>query len=824
MKRHALDSQWKVWQTVLVRGAGFPAKLVLDLASPGLLERADGVLELSQGLQAAQNRALGAVRSEYSGRPDKALLKIIKSLEAGRVVEPSGIGGLDADSMAVVQTHNAAVAARTEAIAALKIAIEEEDVRIGEIVRGYAGSPLLREAVTWQNPVLIERCFDQLTRAPAKATAKTRRYQRTVASYMQRYATKNDTIGFFGPVGWASIAEDGPSSIKPGPTLLAHREVYFEHWAIDTLATHLSSDGALRAYLMPRMNSAMRIEGTTLHLPISRTTELPLAFARAARAATGERYAHEIAAELAADAELELTIDDAYGLLDELVANGIITWTLEIPTSVAHPEAILRSLLEHIPDPDATAHALEALGELERLRDEVARSAGDADALGRSMAKLREAFTRITEADAERHGGQTYAGRTLLFLDSRRDLELSLDRHFLDPFAPTLGLLLQSSRWFTHTIAARTRTVLEAAYRELVQETGEPQVEFIRFFDKVGDHLLIGEKPPPIVVAAIAELQEKWARILGLKDANGAIELRAADIADRVASEFAASGAAWPSATYHSPDIMVIANGPDAFCAGRVSLVLGEVHVAVNSISPRVERQHPEAKSLVAARLEDIPVGQIAPVIGKGSWNNAASYSNRPGDLDIELGGTRSPRPRTHVIAAADLVLEEIDGNLRARTRDGTRTFELEELFDDNLTSIATGNFKLIPPLRHGPRVTVDGVVMMRESWRFETSELPFIGHMEPVDRLLAVRQFALQHQLPRFLFYKFPTEPKPLYLDLASPIYVDQFAHLARQAPHVALSEMKPDLRELWLTDANGELYTSELRIIAIDPVPWRR
>ena len=69
----------------------------------------------------------------------------------------------------------------------------------------------------------------------------------------------------------------------------------------------------------------------------------------------------------------------------------------------------------------------------------------------------------------------------------------------------------------------------------------------------------------------------------------------------------------------------------------------------------------------------------------------------------------------------------------------------------------------------------------------------------------------------------------KPVYVDFASPVSVDALAKLIRRgaredaATPVTVSEMLPDPRQCWLTDAQGNRYTSELRIVALNPESWR-
>jgi hypothetical protein len=210
-------------------------------------------------------------------------------------------------------------------------------------------------------------------------------------------------------------------------------------------------------------------------------------------------------------------------------------------------------------------------------------------------------------------------------------------------------------------------------------------------------------------------------------------------------------------------------------------------------------------------------------VVSKERAARADGFSILAGDLELELGVTRSWRPRGQVVEAGSLLVEPAEGSLRVRTRDGARGFALEQLLDSFLTNESTSHFKLLAPAPHRPRVSIDGLVVHRESWRFEASQLEFARVEDPVDRALAARRWARAHQLPRFVFYKVPQETKPCYLDLDSPHYVDLLAHLARKAPELAVSEMLPAIDQTWLPDAAGRRYACELRLVAVDPEPWR-
>src|SRR5665647_1343864 len=99
---------------------------------------------------------------------------------------------------------------------------------------------------------------------------------------------------------------------------------------------------------------------------------------------------------------------------------------------------------------------------------------------------------------------------------------------------------------------------------------------------------------------------------------------------------------------------------------------------------------------LVAALESDLPWASIEAVVGKERATRADRFSPSPRDLDLELGATRSWRPRSHVLEAGALVVEPAGDSLRLRSRADDRTFMLEQLLDSFLSTESASHFKLI--------------------------------------------------------------------------------------------------------------------------------
>ena len=108
-----------------------------------------------------------------------------------------------------------------------------------ERLRSVAREPRFREAVTWQNPAaLVNAVVNVAENAPTKPS-RARGREEIVASYWQRYCAKNDTIGFFGPLAWGRIADDGPALRSRAGSLVGERAVHLEAWPVQALAEAL---------------------------------------------------------------------------------------------------------------------------------------------------------------------------------------------------------------------------------------------------------------------------------------------------------------------------------------------------------------------------------------------------------------------------------------------------------------------------------------------------------------------------------------------------------------------------------------------------------
>jgi len=830
---------WAVWRWICLRGTGFPADLVMKLAAPECAVVADGVVEAEAEAEKARCEALAALKREQPERADRRhpLVKAAQQLKKGRV--PQGFDdefatatGLDKYKM----MHERAKAARAQ----YEEEFQNAAVRVSQVIYEAASSERFREALLWQNRYLVNHTIASLLRMSPdgkERKADGRKHERLVASYLQRYCVKNDTIGFFGPVGWGRVVPYPPRiTLKAGKDFLASRTAYFEGWMLDEIVRAIGGDPALLPWIAPRRMPFIHFDilTGTLHGPMQSPTRLPAPLAALLALCDGERTAKDIAARvLQMASSLVRNEQQVYQMLRLLRDRGLITWKLQVSwildvPSEWHLEANLRRLLDRIEDETVRLSLEAALSEMEEARRAITAAAGNVQRLDKAFAHLEERFTYLTGTEATRNAGQTYAGRTLLYEDCRRNVQVEISEAMLTELGKPLSLLLQSARWFTYEAAGLFRRAFKQTYDDLARRNGSRTVDAVSFWQRV-QPLLYDDDSRPTEGLAL-KLQQHWADILCLSEDQRRAEYSSDELGSRVNAAFGTKQARWKAARYQSPDVMIAASSTEAIRRGDFFFVLGELHMGVNTIgSQLLSSQHHAPEELFAALEYDMREPRLIPITPKNmiTSRNYPIYVTKK-DYRLELASDTPGLDNARVIPLGSLVVEEEGGELYVRTRDSRLRFEIAESFSDALSSVTANDFKLLGAHRHAPRVTIDRLVVLRETWQRAASEMRFAFEKDEAERFLSARRWARELGVPRFAFVRVPVEVKPFYVDFASPIYVELLAKLVRRTgeagggeagrEQVTVSEMLPGPDEVWLEDAEGRRYTSELRIAALD------
>lgn len=829
---------WALWRTLVLRGAGFPARQVLRLAAPASATAADRALRLEETLAARRAAALQAVNAALdelrgAGRwSDKSLrtplLKALHALASGKPLK-----GIPAPACtAVCEDLHATCAELAAAQEDFAGAHRREVLGVAQEIGEVAREDRFREAVLWQNSRVVETALDPLASgAPVEAARTFRRRQQEWlgANYLQRYCTKNDTIGFFGPVAFCQLAESGETvSLRCGPGLLQQRTVYFEKWGIDALAAQLDKDPAIRPWLAPRLNSSCYLDGCLLYRSGGKPVPLPPVQAAVLARCDGRRVARHLADELVADPTVPLGSErEVYLLLDDLSRKGVLTWALKVPHSL-HPDQELATILERIEPQDLRQRTMAPLAELQGARDRVALAAGAPVALQAALRELQATFTRLTSLAPRHREGQIYAARELIYEDCRRDLEARFGPALTARLGPPLGLMLKGARWAAGALKRRLDVQLRALHSRLCRPGATGSVDGHPFVSAALAAIFLHPERQQTLAEIARELQERWARVLGPLPADATrVRFSASDLACRAAPVFADSGPMWAWSRYFSPDVMIAADGEAALRQGDFELVLGEIHAGNTMLWSCFISQHPDPEQI--AKLLEVDLGSSLTVVPQFIQQDAPRRNSvglsLPAWHRFQLTDDPPSSAETRIVPAAALVIEQTADGLLARTRDGRLAFDPADLFGLFLVQECSSLLAaFLPAAPHQPRVTVDDVVVARERWSFAAAELDFVAIQEAATRFLACRRWARAHGLPRFCFYRVATERKPCYLDLDSAISGDVFARFVRAALEtspaatVTVSEMVPRLDQTWLCDSAGERYTCELRLVALE------
>lgn len=832
-------SPWALWRWVGLRGAGFPAENVLALAAPQAVAAADALLaaeaEVERSLALAHtavHAALDALRGAGAwedASQREPLLKALRSLKKGKLPEALDM----ATALPTWQTLQQAIEHRQTTQAGFDQAFGDGIRQVSENVRRVASEPRFQEAVTWQNRhALHSGLLTLLDRAEsAQRSKKQRQQEELVANYLQRYCVKNDTIGFFGPVGWARWV-DAQHSVKgqPGPGLLRKRTVYFESWGIDTLAQTINQAVSLRPWMRPRRLPYFHLEGNVLLAP--GRPPLPLAPRTAAvlQVCDGQRTARQLAHDLLPVGIPGLQVEaDVFAVLEELLRYKLIVWAFEVPLET-FPERHLRQLLQGIGEDGPRQAALTPLDELEAARDGVAAAVGDAAGLDQALNHLEKTFSRLTATAPTRAHGQTYSGRTLVYEDCLRDFDMELGQALLAALAPPLALLLTSARWLAFQVADHVRKTFQALYAENSGRTGQATISAMSFATQTQPHLF-GPGAEAFDAIRLA-YQQKWAEVLAVPTGTRCVRYDSQRLQSAVMTTFYAPDSGWEYARYHSPDIMIAADSLTAIQQGDYQLVLGEIHAALNTLGAAFWlAQHPAPDDLFKAMASDLPGVHLTYAIPK-NWPSMTTRTHRalfpPQNFHLAFGHDPVAAPPSQILPISALVIEEVDGRLIMRSRDGRSQFDLLEAFTPTLIRLLGGlsdPFGLAGQAGYTPRLMLDNLVVARETWRVQVDAASFAYAKDEGERFLEARRWAQALGIPRLAFGRVSIERKPFFVDFDSPTYINILAKMIRRTaedkkadPTLTMREMLPRPDQTWLTDAQGHRYTSELRLVALD------
>jgi hypothetical protein len=739
------------------------------------------------------------------------------------VLRSAGFPVAQVDQLAAPALAHAADGETAGSAAGFRAAFDREVERLPAVINEFANDRRLREAVTWQNRRFVGTCLDR-GRSPAQRNSSSRQREIAIASYVQRYTTKNESIGFFGPIGWAAwVPEIASSSCVPGSDMITRRTVYFESWAIDTVARVFAERAELQAGISPRQVPANALTNGYVLRPYGPPVALDAEHDAVLRLCDGAKTVREIAAAL------RLSEDAVLRTLAELGRLDLIRMDFEGPIET-HPERRLRERLSRVPDLAAGQRAVADLDRLVQARDDVAEAAGDPVLLAERLDTLDRRFEELTSVSASRLEGETYAGRTLVYEDTVRGVELCLGSDVLAALAEPLALVLESGRWLAARIGQLYLARLIEYYERKRTSSGSEWIPLTRLLALATRDLYTGSGQPALAAAATAEMQRKWMAVLNHPRDMRRYAVSPKVIDQGVRKEFATTSPRWASGQQHSPDIMIAAKSVDAINSGEFQLVLGELHLATNTVESRlfVEQYHDRQRLLEMAEMAS-GKGRWVPVAPR-AWGVVTSRTSPPSALLSPeftywaVAGDDVSHVPGPVIALSEMEVGRSSDGLIVRSVINGPLGHLVDVLGDYLSMVAINAFQLLPPAPHSPRVTIGRLVVSRERWHIPIGRCHWANQLDEHRRYLGMREWVAQLGIPRRAFCSLPIEMKPIYVDFTSVPLTNKLAsvirRMARDRPggNLVIAEMLPDIEDSWLADADGHAYTAELRMVVTE------
>ncbi|WP_329561911.1 lantibiotic dehydratase [Streptomyces uncialis] len=408
-----MSREWTLGGDFVVRHAGMPFDWLEALGAPdGPLAAARELLDAEDALRAAAGTGFGRLARAVEGCEPERLPSVPAALRTAA----------DRWRGAAHRYRDLYEGADADATKELRVVLER---------------PRVAEAVLLSNPDAYRNMLRPLLTADGPLNSRRRRARRQLYTYVQRFCAKNETVSFFGPMAYGTLAETGPEAeadTGPGPgtgtgtgtgtdgsvdvttslrtDLPRRRKVFLSHWAGRALARAVARDGALLPDLVFHRARPGGPDGVPPELPEGTAPELT----RAAGAAYGR---------LGADGATLRGLVRATGLPARDLARGLRLLLSAGAADVRlgggpydlEPLRTLRGQLAELPPSGAREVWLERIAGLEACRAELEAGPLDGGPGPRAerIAALEAAFTAATGESARRAAGATYADRAVFY-------------------------------------------------------------------------------------------------------------------------------------------------------------------------------------------------------------------------------------------------------------------------------------------------------------------------------------------------------------------------------------------------------------------------
>jgi hypothetical protein len=681
---------------------------------------------------------------------------------------------------------------------------------------------LFREALAWQSPNVFS-ILDSYARTAAEPGRNSKKRQRDygLARYLARYCGKTETIGFFGPSGWASLTgAAGHIDQRPGDQLISRRHTVAEAWAVRKLAGKLAADPEIAPWLPVRRRSHHAVRDGALYLP--RLAPSPLSELEQAvlDCCDGERPRLRVTEQVAAALDLDRELVEA--CITDLIRRRCLVAGANLPL-LPSSAAVLDARIAAIGDEPTRQRAAAMVAPfLAALRD-LGEAAGDAETVTKAQATLGSVFSELVGTDGQRRGGRMYAGRGVAYEDCLRDLDIDFGTDFLARVSAGMRGILIIAQWLTWQAAA--------AYEAHFQQSwsGRTQRLDLVWFEILGQ--FFGAKPKPMD-AVLAEFQLRWRGLVAeLYAASGGWEFDQAEFDAAAERLFPSPGHGWPGAAVHCPDLQLVARSPEAARAGDYDVILSEIHITwATPTGPIFEWSLAENNNdYPVSRFLRSRTGRAVLPVFPDTWprntGRVMPTLPMPGDICFAFEDVEGAPRNTIPITAIEVGVA--DGAVFVELPDESR-LSFGEFFSHLLSTVVIDAWKSTATGSHTPRISVGRFTISRQTWRIDVAGESFTKPSREFELYRAVQRWRRSLGLPDRVYVKLPGEVKPLYLDFDSPVLVLSFLAVVRSAltkpnspTEIVVSEALPEPNKAWVDGQAGNRYLGEIRLLLFRDEP---
>jgi hypothetical protein len=795
------EKRWELLPYYVLRSTGFAFDMMTSLAFTETAMAIDTVLACEEELAALS----AAVRLTLAASSNVETLKLRRRCwdrvarqqraalddETRRTLESRQAQNLD--HWDALLSHRATLEAQARTTFAAEIVTRRQALR--EIVSNIR----FQEAVWLSSPQMYTfGLLPFLARwHPEQRLSEVRRVERQLVSYLQRFCAKNDTASFFGPINYGDFAPRATSPMPgPGAEHVRQRAAFIAYWGVVALCAALASDKDIRPYLRPRLSPLCTLDIEASQAIVGGQKAVPLTAPRreVVRLADGARTVLDIAHAIGH------SLDQTFSLLDDLARAHIIRLELEVPVTNVDPIAWLLKWVQVLPDECMSrSFWCERLGTVQHIQERFAQASfHERQTL---LAQLEQLFATTTQQPARRGAGDFYADRLLIYEECQGGLTpMSLGPACAAALHAQLAPALDV--FAAHAIEVNRQ--LQAYGADLLCRLApDGRMPLLRAIMELRHH--------PLALDAFTSPWEQAIRIFVQAHAQERqVQLDEAMLPPIDKATLA------ESVLLTSPDIMFLAQDISAIRDGDIQVVLSECHDTVMVWGwPLYFHSQRSAVEAAAARLLRRAQGrhQIANVL----------TSKRVKIIPFEYPGptievlVASEKPRGQRIAITEVETGIVDGRPALRAANWPCLY----LYNGELSTLAHRLFALprVVPFHidlgvHTPRIMLGKMVIQREQWRLTREMLiPHKYRGTSFELMISIRRAARQLGLPRFVFVRVASEPKPVFIDLNNYFLLELLDHLLPEGAEALFSEMLPTPDQLWLRDDSGA-YCTEIRL----------